>query len=210
MAKPINDLAKKNLLLIFTRNPELGKVKKRLAASIGENAALEVYNFLLKKTAQITRDLPVIKRVFYSEYIQKEDFWDEFYFDKKRQTGDELGERMENAFHQGFTDGFEKIVIIGSDLFELEKKDLEMAFLALDTSDFVIGPAQDGGYWLLGMKKLNSAIFRNKTWSSDYVLQDTLENLKNESVTLLETRNDVDELKDIEHHPAFNQFLNKK
>ncbi|MDT0641293.1 TIGR04282 family arsenosugar biosynthesis glycosyltransferase [Zunongwangia sp. F363] len=199
----------KNLLLIFTRNPELGKVKTRLAKDTGEQAALDIYKFLLEHTVSITKNLPVKKRVFYSEEISHHDVWEKQVFEKKLQQGKSLGERMQNAFREGFKDGFRKVIIIGSDLYDLEQQDLEQAFKKLEENDVVVGPAEDGGYYLLGMKSLNSDLFRNKMWGSNSVLQSTLEDLKNYQIKLLEERNDVDVLSDIIDHPAFQKFLNQ-
>lgn len=197
----------KDLLIIFTRNPVLGKVKKRLAAKIGDFAALRLYEFLLKHTFEATKDLPFDKVVYYSESIQKEDLWDNEIFQKKEQKGKDLGERMKNAFQEGFEEGYSHIAIIGSDMYDLEEQDLKKAFSSLHQTDFVIGPAQDGGYYLLGMKSLNSDLFRNKNWGTDMVLQQTLQDLKNEELTLLEERNDIDTYEDLLLHPELQQII---
>jgi len=197
----------KELLLIFTRNPELGKCKTRLAATIGDVAALQVYKFLLEHTAKTTEGLTAKKVVYYSEEIWKEDVWDNAIFEKKLQQGIDLGERMYNAFKTGFKDGFEKIIIIGSDLFDITPQDLEMAFGLLDTTDFVIGPAEDGGYYLLGMKIAKPSLFTDKAWGTGTVLRDTLKNLEDENHQLLKTKNDVDVYEDIAHNDAFKPFL---
>lgn len=197
----------KNLLLIFTRNPELGKCKTRLAASIGDTAALDIYTFLLRHTATITQNLYAHKTVYYSEEIWTNDIWDNDNYKKKRQKGSDLGERMANAFMEGFQQGYEKIVIIGSDMYDLDQEDLENAFLALDKHDYVIGPATDGGYYLLGMKSANLALFRDKEWGTNTVLHKTLTDLKHESYLLLEARNDVDGYDDIKNNTAFAPFL---
>lgn len=198
----------KNLLLIFTRNPELGKVKKRLAKKIGEKPALDIYLFLLEHTARITKNLPFDKQVWYSEEIEKDDFWEGSIYDKKLQTGGGLGERMENAFRQGFAAGAKHIIIIGSDLFEISQKDLEKAFSALERAAYVIGPAEDGGYYLLGMKSLNSALFKEKSWGTATVFEETLKNIENQHITILERRNDIDVFEDIKDHPVFQKFIN--
>lgn len=197
----------KDLLIIFTRNPEPGKVKKRLAARIGDSAALRLYEFLLKHTYEVTKDLSCDKVVYYSEAIQKQDLWDNSNFQKKEQRGNDLGERMHNAFLDSFDDGYSKVVIIGSDLLELRKEDLKKAFSGLNKFDFVIGPAQDGGYYLLGMKSLNSELFRNKNWGTDAVLQQTLRDLKDEQLTLLEERNDIDTYEDLLAHPELQEII---
>src|SRR5690606_4157743 len=104
--------------------------------------------------------------------------------------GENLGERMLNAFSENLSN-YDKIIIIGSDIHELKPEHIEQAFKKLDTHDIVIGPAKDGGYYLLGLKLLNSNIFRNKNWGTSTVLEKTLEDLKNENVHLLEVLNDI-------------------
>jgi len=197
----------KKALIIFTRNPELGKVKTRLAKSVGDESALKIYKFLLKHTIEITENLNVDKFVYYSENIHRDDIWNPDIFRKKLQTGNDLGEKMKNAFSEIFEMGYEKVIIIGSDMFDLDQKDLANAFEALQTSPFIIGPATDGGYYLLGLKELKPEIFQNKNWGTSTVLQATLEDLKNEKYVLLEERNDVDYYADIKNIDAFQNFL---
>jgi len=196
-----------NLLLIFTRNPELGKGKRRLAATIGDQAALDIYKFLLNHTVSITKNLYAEKQVYYSEEIWENDIWDNQKFDKKIQIGDDLGDRMANAFQEGFQNNYQKIIIIGSDMLDLSQENLENAFKALEKNDFVVGPADDGGYYLLGMKKFMPELFKNKTWGTETVLKDTLADLEHESTELLEPKNDVDYYEDIKDIDAFKPFL---
>jgi len=195
------------LLLIFTRNPEKGTVKKRLAQSIGDEAALKVYNYLLQHTVSITRPLPVEKWVYYSEALPENDIWEKDLFRKKLQQGQDLGQRMEQAFSEAFKAGFKKVVIIGSDLFDIEKEDLKIAFLTLDNHEYVVGPAQDGGYFLLGMKKPTPQLFRNKDWSTSRVLDQTLSDLEQEKLKLLPVRNDIDTFEDMRSHPELMKLI---
>ncbi|MCF6306502.1 MAG: TIGR04282 family arsenosugar biosynthesis glycosyltransferase [Flavobacteriaceae bacterium] len=197
----------KNALIIFTRNPELGKVKTRLAATVGNKAALEIYQFLISHTVKVSEKVNVDKYVFYSENIQENDAWNDTVFRKKLQHGGDLGERMNNAFKQLLKIGYEKVVIAGSDIYELTCKDIKNSFFALETDDFAIGPAKDGGYYLLGMKQLNSAVFRNKNWGTSTVFKDTMEDLKNEKVSLLAVKSDVDVYEDIENVEIFKKYL---
>ncbi|WP_034918735.1 TIGR04282 family arsenosugar biosynthesis glycosyltransferase [Gillisia sp. CAL575] len=201
------NLNPKNLLLIFTRNPELGKVKTRLAKDVGDQTALDIYKFLLDHTVSITENLPITKEVYYSEKIHENDIWDPSIYKKKQQVGAGLGERMEHAFATGFKNGFSNIIIIGSDMYDITAEELMEAFKKLDSTDFAIGPAEDGGYYLLGMRKLKPAIFANKEWGTNTVLKDTLQDLNNESTVLLEVKNDVDYFSDIKEHIAFQQFF---
>lgn len=190
----------KNLLIIFTRNPELGKVKTRLAKTIGETSALRVYEHLLEHTKTITKNVECDKAVYYSVQIREHDIWDSKIYQKHTQKGDDLGKRMLHAFTQAFDDNYEKVMIIGSDLFHLNQNHIKLAFNKLDNHDVVIGPAQDGGYYLLGMNSLYSQVFKNKAWSTSSVLKDTLNDLKEHTIFKTETLNDIDvydDLKDI-------------
>ena len=202
-----HNVASKNLLLIFTRNPELGKCKTRLAATVGNESALEIYKFLLDHTAKLTQNVNAAKQVWYSEEIWKNDIWDNSLFDKRLQNGNDLGIRMANAFQEGFASGFERIIVIGSDMYDLSQSDLENAFDILKTKNFVIGPAEDGGYYLLGMNTFKPEVFQNKTWGTETVLQDTLNDLKKEEIKLLEPRNDIDLYEDIKDIEVFQIYL---
>ena len=196
-----------SLLLIFTRNPELGKVKTRLAASIGDQSALEVYQFLLEKTVAFTQDLPLDKHVYYSETISANDIWDATIYKKYKQEGPTLGDRMANAFRTGFAQNYDKICIIGSDMYDLDAATIEDAFAQLQSHDMVIGPADDGGYYLLGMKTLHPDIFSNKEWGTETVLSQTLADIQHLNVHLLDTRNDIDRIEDIKGIAEFEKYL---
>ena len=200
-------MSHKNLLIIFTRNPVLGKVKTRLAKTVGDKTALDIYHFLLQKTKEVTKKISCDKKVYYSEKIIEDDLWDQYIYQKKEQYGNDLGERMKNAFNDGFKNNYEKIIVIGSDLFDLESSHINEAFKKLNHNNVVIGPALDGGYYLIGLKKLHPKIFQNKNWGTSSVRKETLKNLEKVDVHLLPMLNDVDVIEDIEHHPAFTKFL---
>ena len=201
----------KNLLLIFTRNPELGKAKTRLAKTVGDETALEIYKFLLQKTCDISSKVNADKAVYYSIKIRENDIWNENTFQKHQQVGEDLGIRMLNAFKNGFEAGYQKVMIIGSDLYDLTSKNIENAFLQLDNNDVVLGPAEDGGYYLLGMNTLQENVFRNKNWGTETVRKDTLADLKDKKVKLLEFKNDIDVYEDIIDIPEImSTFINSK
>lgn len=197
----------KNLLLIFTRNPELGKCKTRLAKTIGQENALSIYKMLLEHTAKITATAICDKAVYYSVKIRENDLWDNTIFQKHQQRGTDLGQRMKNAFKKSFENNYHKVLIIGSDLYDLEAKHIQKAFEALNHNDVVIGPAQDGGYYLLGMKELQPYIFENKKWGTATVREETLNDLKTKKVAQLETLNDIDVYDDIKEYPTFKPYL---
>ncbi len=197
----------KDLLLIFTRNPELGKCKTRLAATIGEPAALEIYKFLLRHTAAVTGPLETDKWVWYSNEIPADDLWARGPFVRKQQSGKDLGDRMKHAFKEAFTAGYERVVIIGSDLYDISTSDLSIAFQALEEKEFVIGPAADGGYYLLGMTSYTPEVFEKMEWGTDSVLAATIAALRGRNLHRLPIRNDIDVYEDIRDNKAFAPFL---
>jgi len=196
-----------NALIIFTRNPELGKGKRRLAATVGDQAAFEIYKFLLNHTRSITRTVNAQPQVWYSERVHEDDDWDNAIYQKFQQQGDDLGIRMQQAFNVAFQ-SHDKVIIIGSDMYDMSTEDLDKAFELLETHDAVIGPAIDGGYYLLGFKNIvPSNVFSNKVWGTETVQEETLKDLKNLNYAMLEPRNDVDFYEDIKDIPAFQPFL---
>lgn len=164
----------KRALIIFVRKPELGKVKTRLAATMGEEKALEVYVQLLEHTNQISNSVNADKFVFYFNKIEENDLWSSDTFVKKLQSEGDLGEKMCSAFSTLFDEGYKQVVIIGSDCPQLTTEIIEDAFDMLQQNDAVLGPANDGGYYLLGIKKLYAVLFSNIKWSTDQVLSQTL------------------------------------
>lgn len=197
----------KNLIITFIRNPELGKVKSRLAKSIGEQAALEVYIKLLEHTEHVLRQINCDKAVYYSVKVREHDIWDAIIFKKHQQHGDNLGARMEQAFKNGFEAGYKNIVIVGSDLYDLKPKHINEAFKALENNNYVIGPAQDGGYYLLGMKALHPTVFKINDWGTNTVYKQTIEQLTTNSLYVLEALNDIDYVEDLKSYDAFKQYL---
>lgn len=189
----------KALLIIFVKNPILGKVKTRLAASIGDERALEAYIKLLNHTKAITSSLTIDKRVYYTWDIDENDLWSDGGYEKHLQSGEELGDRMMNAFQEAFDDGYSSVAIIGSDCYDLDTATIEEAFTALENNDVVIGPATDGGYYLLGMTQLYPQLFQNKKWSTESVFIDTIEDVIDLNILHknLPTLSDVDNIKDL-------------
>jgi uncharacterized protein len=183
-------------LLIFVKNPVPGTVKTRIAQTVGNERATEVYRHLLAHTQQISRWLPWRRVVYYGDFVNTTDGWNGY--EKHLQTGADLGERMLNAFQKQFAAGATRAVIIGSDCLQIQPDHLKQAFRALETADVVIGPATDGGYYLLGMNQLQSFLFKDKPWSQPQLLTRTLEDLREHNLryALLESLSDVDEWED--------------
>ena len=185
--------------MIFVKNPVPGKVKTRLAKTMGADKAFEIYQELLEHTHRVTKNLAVDKAVMYSDEIITGDIWDKGNYEKWDQEGSDLGKRMLNAFKNAFQKGYRKAVIIGSDSFEITSKIISEAFEAIPQNNFVLGPTHDGGYYLIGMTALHTPLFKNKKWSSEEVLQDTLIDIRNMngSYKLLAELTDVDTEEDL-------------
>ncbi len=190
----------KSLLIIFVKNPAPGKVKTRLAATLGHETAMSLYRQLLERTRVATWDLPYDKVVYYGQFIDSSDLWEKEHYQKELQKGDDLGERMHYAFEASFKQGYEKVCLIGSDIYGLTRGILEKAFSWLDTKDTVIGPAEDGGYYLIGMTRANKRLFEVNAWSEPTVYEDTLGNILNNdlSYAALPVLNDIDTEEDLE------------
>jgi rSAM/selenodomain-associated transferase 1 len=188
-----------NLIIVFIKNPVLGKVKTRLAKSIGDEQALHVYTLLLDHTNKIVKRVNAEKAVFYSDFVDENDVWRRDCFIQLIQKGQDIGERMSNAFLKTFKMAYKNVVLIGSDCFELDASILNEAFHLLKENEVVLGPAKDGGYYLIGMRNYYKQLFENKQWSTENVLLDTLLDLSklNISYKLLPTLSDIDEEKDL-------------
>ncbi len=194
----------KSALIIFVRNPILGKVKTRIAKDLGDDVALDVYKKLLSHTHSITRGLNIDLYVFYADFINNDDLWNSPTYNKELQNGMDLGERMKNAFELLFTNGYSRVAVIGSDCFELTQTIIEQALQSLNDYDAVIGPSLDGGYYLLGMNKFIPQVFANKDWSTETVFRDTILDLDylNHRCHLLQDLSDVDTAVDCKRYSS--------
>ena len=115
------------------------------------------------------------------------------------QNGDDLGARMSNAFRQAFIKGYEQVVLIGSDCYDLDESQISEAFAALHQKQVAIGPAHDGGYYLVGMNDFYPSLFQNKNWSSETVFSETISSIEQENISYhkLEQLSDIDDLQDL-------------
>lgn len=189
----------KNALIIFIKNPVKGNVKTRLAKTVGDDRALEIYQELLEHTHLVASAVDASRFVFYSDEIDHHDLWETEKFSKHIQRGNDLGEKMSDAFNLIFQKGFQSAIIIGSDCFEINEKIIRDAFDSLTSHDLCIGPAKDGGYYLLGMKKLHDEIFSTRQWSHRDVFREAIKNINelNLSYFVLPELNDIDTMDDL-------------
>jgi uncharacterized protein len=194
-----------NAVIIFVKNPVLGKVKTRLATTMGNEKALDIYKKLLAHTLLSVKEIMADVFVYFSDDIDENIFPFENTFFRKVQQGNDLGERMKNAFDEVFDLWYDNVIIIGTDCPGIDLDLLDDAFLQLVNVDVVVGPAEDGGYYLLGMKKRNPQLFDGINWSTASVLYFTLDNCQknNLTYTFLPMLSDVDEEKDLIHYKQF-------
>jgi len=186
-------------LIIFLKYPELGRSKTRLAKDIGNENALKVYIELLEHTQLISKELKFDKYLFYDKVTANKMPWGDDIYQTAYQIESDLGGRMQNAFEQLFSKEYERVVIIGSDCYELTQEVIEQAFELLKTSDAVIGPAKDGGYYLLGLRKMIPQLFSDVAWSTDEVFSATVKTLENLNLTYSTTPilSDIDTIEDL-------------
>lgn len=187
-----------NRLLIFAKYPEAGKVKTRLARTVGAvEAALryrEMIETVIKKTLPLNGEY---RRTLCFDPPQKENDFRQWFpsLEIKPQGDGDLGQRMSAAFQESLVNGSDRTVLIGTDCVEIDRSLLCDAFDHLDKADLVLGPAKDGGYYLIGMKKAHPFLFEGIPWSTEKVLNKTLEkaNRSRLKVELLKTLSDLDE-----------------
>jgi rSAM/selenodomain-associated transferase 1 len=198
---------KKEVVLVFQKNEVLGKVKTRLAAGMGEHRALEIYRRLIQLTYSVLETVPVPVWTYFSDFIPESTYLS---VEKSLvQQGQDLGERMANAFARTFESGMDKVVLIGTDCPRLQPQHLLQAFDALTNSDLVLGPATDGGYYLIGMKDGAAYLFEGIEWSTSQVLSQTLQVASQHGLTttLLPELDDIDTQEDWQRYSS--HFENK-
>jgi uncharacterized protein len=182
-------------LVIFLKAPRLGTVKTRLAASLGKENALRAYRHMAEHLLRKLNGLPGVEIRFSPDEAEaevREWIGDRFEF-RPQGTGD-LGERLQRTFHDNFSRGYQRIVILGSDCPKAERADVEQAWASLAHHDVVIGPATDGGYWLIALRAAQPTLFKDIPWSTDRVLNTTLERLRASGLSyeLLRQLSDID------------------
>ncbi len=166
-----------NTVLYFVKNPVPGKVKTRLAKSVGAVKAAELYRDLAAENFHILKrpELWSLAVTFDPPEAESEIAdWLPGAADYTAQQGADLGSRLQFAFEQAFQAGANKVLALGSDTLGLEEETIRRAFDALNETDLVIGPARDGGYYLIGMKELHARLFDKIAWSTHAVYRQTL------------------------------------
>tara|TARA_B100000287_G_scaffold435598_1_gene504808 strand:+ start:2459 stop:3052 length:594 start_codon:yes stop_codon:yes gene_type:complete len=193
--------------MVFIKDSSKYPVKTRLKTSIGKNKSIWVYNQILKKTALVLKNIKTDIAVFHYNSIISKNPFKNFSKWNKIQIGENLGKKISNAFNWGFEKGYKKIIIIGSDLWDLNEEIINKGFLELNKNKVVIGPSIDGGYYLLGLNKKMPKIFEGIKWGTQSVLAETLKLLEHEPYILPEL-NDIDTFEDLITNPSLFKIYN--
>jgi uncharacterized protein len=182
-------------LIVFVKAPRPGTVKTRIAQTAGAERACSIY---CEMVSTVLRRIAPIRgtqlRFAPDEATDEIKPWLRDDWVAAPQGAGDLGERLQRAFAESFAGGAERVVIIGSDCPEVKSGDVRTAWKELKAHDLVVGPAIDGGYWLIGLRAPQPELFRAITWSSDQVLAQTLVRAKSIGlrVQLLRILGDID------------------
>ena len=192
-----------NGLVFFLRFPEEGKVKTRLAESIGNKHATELYRCFIEDMAETIKNIDTEIIINFTPKEKEEEMRQLIgcNFLLLPQIGYDLGRKMMNAFYDAFKMGYEKVILIGSDIPDIDEEIIETAFEKLNSHNVILGPCFDGGYYLIGFDRdsFHYDIFDEIKWGSDSVLQHTIEIIKEDGleVVLLPELNDIDDFEDL-------------
>jgi rSAM/selenodomain-associated transferase 1 len=208
-----------NGILLFVKYPEIGKVKSRLSASISKKKVAKIYSFFVEDILERLKETPYETIICYhpEESINKFKKWLGPDYSYMPQKGNNLGERLKKGFEKGFQQGFTKLIALGSDSPDLYISIIDEAFENLDEFDTIIGPCEDGGYYLIGFSKQSffPEVFDKIPWSSENVFERSIKALSkaNQKVFILPLWNDIDTIDDLFNLYKKNQntdFKNSK
>ena len=203
----------KNALIVFSREPSLGKVKTRLSEVLGQKKTLEIYKCFVQDVLNVVMEVEdVDKYIFYTHdevnvpFLMS--FQDKFFL--VQQEGEDLGIRMQNAFKRMYERSYEKVIVIGTDCLTITQEDLKEAFVRLNDCDCVLGPSEDGGYYLIGLNEPMDFIFKAIRWGTESVFFDTRKIIekKKKSVSILDRKIDIDRIDDLEKIKSLVLFRN--
>ena len=192
-------MMKDKLLIVFVKNPVPGNVKTRLIEHLGPETACRVYERLLNETKEIIQDVDADIRIAFDEDLDNDRIWTNY--EKVLQSKGSLGVKMNDEFRRAFSDGYSKVCLIGSDILELSAEIINGAFKELERSNTVIGPAQDGGYYLIGFaeESMIRDSFVNIPWSTALVFDLTVNYWQKDGISYssLKPLSDLDTIEDM-------------
>jgi len=197
---------KQEQLIVFTRYPEPGKAKTRLAPRLGDKGAADIQKELTEDTLFRVRQLqkihPVDVRIYFAGGdLERMQSWLGSDLQYRHQKNGDLGERLISACAEAFRQVYRRVVVIGSDCPGITPHHLDLAFTALLHKDLVLGPATDGGYYLIGLSRETRSLFTRIPWGTENVLAETIQAGKKLglSIEILEELSDVDRPEDLRY-----------
>lgn len=199
-------------ILLFARVPQLGKVKTRLAGTLGKDTVLRLYMCFVEDIFETTRQKKYDTTVCYypAEEASKISTWLGNTVEYQPQSGRTLGERMQHAFRLIFSKGVDQAVLIGTDIPDLEPDIIDEAFSSLVDNDVAIGPTVDGGYYLIGFRadSFNGTVFSEVPWGTEHVFRKTIQLMDQVGLRkkILPVWQDIDTIEDLE---AFHRRCKK-
>jgi rSAM/selenodomain-associated transferase 1 len=200
-------------IVVFVRYPEPGRTKTRLIPAIGAEKAAALHRFLAERVLSVIREWSGRRTVSVEIRYEGADEtrmreWMGSGLVYNVQRGSDIGERMQNAFEDAFNEKFNQVIIVGTDLPFLDSEILESALNLLNTRDLVLGPATDGGYYLIGLKAPVPLLFRDISWGTDRVLDRTVHAASSLGMTIAFARalDDVDRPEDLQKLALLPEF----
>jgi len=190
----------KAALIIMIKNPVMGRAKTRIAYTTGDEEALRIYKLLLAHTREVTSKTSLDKYLYYSDHIE-DDEWSENIYNKRVQSKGDLGQRLRSAFLE-LSKYYNRMIVVGSDCAEIESEHIKVASEKLLENDIVLGPVQDGGYYLLGMRGYHPEVITDIEWSTEVVAQQTLLKAKQKGLSF----DKIEMLHDIDYHEDWLVF----
>ena len=189
----------KNALIIIAKHPEIKNVKTRLKSSLSDDKRLKLYKRLLEHTVQRLGSIKGVETFIACAPQSAEHYFSRFGLRLIPLPEGDLGQRMFYAFEEVFKGGYKKAALVGVDIPALTDSIILKAFELLSDNNIVYGPAQDGGYYLVGMSTLIKEIFEEVPWSSEYTLQKSLERARQcgFTVAFTEILSDIDTIEDV-------------
>lgn len=193
----MNDIDQ-NWVIVFAKRPEPGKVKTRLSALLGPDGACRLYDAFLADTTLTVASLSHAHRVMACDPPHEQAwFYSRFHesFEVTSQGQGDFGKRLERSFDEAFARSANRVIVVGSDLPTLSPECLAAAFEDLKSHDLVLGPADDGGYYLIGLSRPAPELFQHIDWSTERVLGQTVERAGRSGLSLkwFPTECDVDD-----------------
>ena len=194
-----------NALIIIAKYPVNGSVKTRLKGHMPDDKILELYSHLLETTIQKLRSIDGVDTFIAFAPQEAASFFSKYNLRLISLSDGDLGMRMFSAFENIFNHDYENAVLVGADIPDLSSKNILNALQLLSAHDLAYGPAEDGGYYLVGMRKLIKEVFEEIPWSSNVTLERSIARAKKfkYSVSYTETLYDIDTIDDVNRSGLF-------